>query len=179
MRFIVFDVETPNRRNDRMSAIGISVVENSRITESFFSLIDPEQPFDRFNTWLTGIDEETVRGAPVFAELWPRIEPVMSSGILVAHNASFDMRVLRCCLRSYDITWKPAVRGLCTVIMGRRMLPGQSHKLDELCRYYGIGLDHHHADSDSRACAEILLRYLAAGADPESFVRWYQMAGPR
>ena len=41
-RFIVFDTETPNHRNDRMSAIGITVVEHGQITEEFYSLVNPE-----------------------------------------------------------------------------------------------------------------------------------------
>ena len=97
-RFVVFDVETPNRYNNRISAIGISVVENGRIVQDYFSLVDPEQPFDWFNSMLTGINEETVFDAPAFPEVWEQIEPIMSSGILVAHNASFDMGVLRKCL---------------------------------------------------------------------------------
>lgn len=174
-RYIVFDVETPNRYNNRMSAIGISVIENGVITREFYSLVNPEQTFDAFNTVLTGISEESVADAPTFAQLWPEIEPMMSGGILVAHNASFDIGVLKKCLLAYDIPWKPTVRGLCTVIMGRRLLPGISHKLNELCAYYGIGLNHHRADSDSHACAEILLRYLSAGAEPEMFIRSYRM----
>ena len=59
--------------------------------------------------------------------------------------------------------------------MGRRLLPGIGHKLNELCDYYGICLDHHRADSDSRACAEILLRYMAGGASPEKYIRTYRM----
>lgn len=174
-RYIVFDVETPNRYNNRMSAIGISVVENGRIGDEFYSLVDPEQPFDRFNTKLTGINEETVFDAPAFPELWERIEPVMSSGILVAHNAGFDLGVLRRCLSGYEIEWKPSVKGLCTVVMGRKLIPGISHRLNDMCDYYGICLNHHHADSDSRACAEILLRYMESGADPEKFIRTYKM----
>ena len=127
-RYIAFDVETPNRFNSRMSAIGIAVVEDGRIVDSFYSLVDPEQPFDWFNTQLTGIDSEAVAGAPTFSELWPRIEPVMSSGVLVAHNASFDMGVLKKCLRDYGIPWRPRVKGLCTVLMGRRLMPGVSHR---------------------------------------------------
>ena len=175
MRFIAFDVETPNRYNDRMSAIGISVIENGQIADSFYSLVDPETFFDYFNTRLTGISRETVAGAPTFPELWPRIEPLLSSGILVAHNASFDMGVLRKCLKGYGIGWRPEVKGLCTVLMGRRVLPGVSHKLDSLCEHYGICLDHHRADSDSRACAEILLRYMEKGAEPEAFIRTYYL----
>ena len=174
-RFIAFDVETPNRYNNRMSAIGIAVVEDGRIVEEFFSLVDPEQPFDWFNTQLTGIDSEAVQGAPTFGELWPRIEPILSSGVLVAHNAPFDMGVLKKCLRGYGIEWRAQVEGLCTVLMGRRLLPGVSHRLNDLCAYYGIGLDHHRADSDSQACARILIRYLESGADPMRFVRYYSM----
>ena len=170
-RYIAFDVETPNRLNHRMSAIGITAVEDGAIREEFYSLVDPETDFEPFNTWLTGISEESVRGAPRFPELWPRIEPLLDSGILVAHNAGFDLSVLRRCLRDYDLVWKKSAEYLCTVQMGRRLLPGQSHKLDALCEYYGIALDHHHAGSDSRACAQILLRYLAAGAEPERFLK--------
>ena len=175
MRYIAFDVETPNRYNNRMSAIGITVVEDGKIADSFFSYVDPEQPFDWFNTQLTGISAETVADAPMFPSLWDEIEPIMSSGILVAHNASFDMGVLRKCLCWYGIEWQDRVAGICTVRMGRALKPGISHKLDDLCRYYGLCLDHHHADSDSRACAEVLLRYMAEGADPAQFIRTYAM----
>ena len=170
-RFVVFDVETPNRYNNRMSAIGIDVIEDGVIVNEYYSLVDPEQPFDYFNTRLTGIDEETVVGAPTFPELWIEIEPLMSSGLLVAHNAVFDMNVLKNCLRDYNIIWKPYVRYTCTVQLGRRLYPNVSHKLNDVCDRYGICLNHHQANSDSRACAEILLRYLQSGADVRQYIR--------
>ena len=170
-RFIVFDVETPNRYNNRMSAIGIDVIEDGVIVNEYYSLVDPEQPFDYFNTRLTGIGEETVIGAPTFPELWVEIEPLMSSGLLVAHNAVFDMNVLKNCLRDYNIIWKPYVRYTCTVQLGRRLYPNVSHKLNDVCDRYGICLNHHQASSDSRACAEILLRYLQSGADVRQYIR--------
>ncbi len=170
-RFTVFDVETPNRMSNRMSAIGITVIEDGAITDEFYSLVNPETHFDYFNTQLTGISEETVWDAPTFPEVWTQIEPLMSNGLLVAHNAVFDMNVLKRCLHDYEIEWKPYARYICTVQMGRRLLPGMSHKLNVLCDYYGICLDHHKADSDSHACAEILLRYLADGADVRQFIR--------
>ena len=175
MRFIVFDVETPNRANDRISAIGITVVEEGVITDSFFSLVDPETHFDYFNTKLTGISSQTVEGAPNFPELWKHIEPLMDTGVLTAHNAVFDMGVLKKCLQYYGIKWKSSVRYLCTVQAGRRLLPEISHKLNVMCDHYGISLEHHQADSDSRACAEILLRYIDSGADVSSFIRTYRL----
>ena len=173
-RFVVFDVETPNRANDRMSAIGITAVEDGAIVDEFYSLVDPETHFDFFNTKLTGINELAVRGAPSFPALWERIETLMSGGILVAHNAVFDLGVLKRCLHDYGIQWKQSVSYLCTVQMGRKLLRGMSHSLDVMCAHYGISLDHHHAASDSRACAEILLRYISGGADPNLFIKTYK-----
>ena len=95
----------------------------------------------------------------------------MSSGLLVAHNAVFDMNVLKNCLRDYNIIWKPYVRYTCTVQLGRRLQPGVSHKLNDVCDRYGICLNHHQANSDSRACAEILLHYLQSGADVRQYIR--------
>ena len=174
-RFIVFDVETPNHYNNRMSAIGITVIEDGVISEEYYSLVNPETHFDDFNVRLTGISEETVWDAPAFPELWEEIEPIMSSGLLVAHNAVFDIGVLKKCLGHYEIDWKPYVRYACTVQMGRRLLPGMKHNLNVLCDYYGIGLQHHHAASDSHACAEILLRYLEGGANIRQHIRTYKI----
>lgn len=99
----------------------------------------------------------------------------MDSGVLVAHNAIFDLCVLKKCLQAYDIPWRSEADYCCTVQIGRRLLPGISHKLNDLCTYYGIALDHHKADSDSRAAAEILLRYMEAGAEIEKFVKKYRL----
>lgn len=173
-RYIAFDVETPNRYNNRISAIGISVIEDGVITGSFFSYVNPEARFDYFNTQLTGIDKTTVANAPTFPELWKKIEPMMSSGILVAHNASFDMGVLKKCLTDYEISWKSTAKYCCTMQMGKKLLPGMPHRLNDLCDHYGLCLDHHKADSDSRACAEILLRYLKGGADEREYIRTYR-----
>ena len=171
MRYIVFDVETPNHLNNRMSAIGITVLEDGVITDSFFSYVNPETEFDYFNTQLTGIDENTVADAPTFPEVWKSISGLMGSGILVAHNAVFDLGVLKKCLQHYELEWKRSAPYCCTVVMGRRLLPDIRHNLDVMCEYYGIDLSHYKADSDARAAAEILRKYMEAGADIVSFVK--------
>lgn len=173
--YIVFDVETPNRYNNRMSAIGITKISDGVITDSLFSYVNPEVPFDSFNIELTGIDDFTVADAPTFSELWETIKPWMESGVLVAHNTVFDLSVLKACLTAYNITWKKSVRYLCTVQAGRKLLPYIKHNLNVMCNYYGIELDHHQADSDSRACAEILLRYITNGANEKQFIRTYRL----
>lgn len=172
MRYIAFDVETPNSRNDRMSAIGVAVVEDGAIVQELSTLVNPETYFNAFNVRLTGITPEAASKAPTFGELWPQLEPIFSSGILVAHNAPFDMRVLSKCLAAYGIKWKKTVGYACTVRMGRACLPElPNHKLDTLCNYLGIPLDHHKAGSDSRACAMLLLHYQREGLQIERFHR--------
>ena len=174
-RFVVFDVETPNRLNDRISAIGITVVEDGEIVDENCYLVDPETWFDSFNIRLTGIDEDAVRGEMNFPQLWEQIEPVMNSGILVAHNAPFDLSVLRRCLSDYGIFWKDKADYLCTVQMSRRMHPGMKHNLNVMCDYYGIELDHHNAGSDANACARILLRMIGEGAQTSQFLQKYDL----
>ncbi len=83
------------------------------------------------------------------------------------------MGVLKQCLSSYGITWKDRADYTCTVRIGRAVLPGKSHKLNDMCELYGITLDHHKADSDSHACAEILLRYMRDGVGIGGYVQTY------
>lgn len=179
-RYIVFDVETPNYANDRMSAIGVTVVENGAIVEELYSLVDPEVHFDGFNIRLTGITPELVNGAPTFPELWERIGPVMGSGTLVAHSAPFDLGVLAKCLDAYGIDWQPCAYYACTCVMGRECYPElENHKLNTLCSFLSIELDHHNAGSDSHACAELLLNYQRRGLKVEEYIRRYSFATRR
>ncbi len=179
-RYIAFDVETPNAANDRMSAIGVAVVEGGAVVEEFSTLVNPETYFNAFNVQLTGITPGMAAEAPTFPELWPILAPILESGLLTAHNAPFDMSVLSKCLRAYGIPWRPVVDYACTCRMGRRCFPElANHRLDTLCTYLDISLDHHRAGSDSRACGELLLRCLDHGADIERFRRHYDLLRAR
>ena len=175
-RYIAFDVETPNHRNDRMSAIGISVIEDGVIRAEFSSLIDPETYFDSFNIALTGITPGAAAAAPTFEELWPRIRPMMEDGILLAHNAPFDLSVLGKCLQAYGISWHRQVPYACTCRMARRCCPELvNHKLDTLCRHYEIPLQHHAAGSDSHACAQLFLSMGAGEKALDACLRSYDL----
>lgn len=176
-RWIVFDVETPNSANDRMSAIGLCVVEDGEIVKELYTLVNPETHFSWFNVNLTGITPEAVADKPTFPVLWTLLEPMMNSGTLVAHNAAFDMSVLAKCLRDYGISWKAQAPYVCTCTMGRACYPAlENHRLDTLCRHLGLPLDHHNAGSDSRACAGLLLDYISHGLPVERYLRRYDMA---
>ena len=173
-RYIAFDVETPNGANSRMSAIGIAAAENGEIVDEFYSLVNPETWFAPFNIRLTGITPEMAEDAPTFEELWPAVGPLLESGLLVAHNAPFDMGVLARCLRAYCVDWRDTAAYACTCQMGRRCYPElPNHRLDTLCGHRGIALDHHQASSDSRACAQLLLNYIDRGLDVRKFQKTF------
>lgn len=179
-RYIAFDVETPNSANDRISAIGVTVVERGAVVEQHDYLVNPETRFASFNVALTGITPEMVADKPAFPQLWQELEPIFDSGLLIAHNAPFDMSVLAKCLRDYGIRWRPSVPYACTCQMSRRLLPQlPNHKLNTLCDFLGLELDHHRAGSDSLACGEILLHHLHSGADLTPFIRTYDLIAIR
>ncbi len=174
--YIAFDVETPNSANDRMSAIGITLICGGKITDRFYTLIDPETYFSSFNSELTGIYAEDVKSAPTFPEVWAMIENAMSRGTLVAHNAPFDMSVLAKCLRDYAIKWKARVPYICTCTLSKRIFRDfPNHKLNTLCECLDIDLEHHNAGSDADACANLLLCCMDKDADLASAVREYDM----
>lgn len=176
-RYIVFDVETPNHINDRISSIGVVVVEGQSIVQEYYALVNPETHFDAFNIMLTGISPGDVADKPTFAEVWTKLAPIFSSGMLIAHNAPFDMSVLAKCLAAYQIEWQPYVYYACTCQMGRKCIPdAQNHKLNTLCALLQIPLEQHHcALDDAKACAALLIHYLKQGCNPTDYVRSYEI----
>lgn len=180
MRYIAFDVETPNYRNDRMSAIGVAVIEDGQIVRTLSTYVNPECEFSPFHMELTGITPEMVVDAPNFAQLWTLLEPILSDGILLAHNAPFDMGVLAKCLRAYGIVWRDTARYACTCRMARACFPQlPNHRLNTVSDYLQISLDHHQADSDTNACAEIFLACVRRGLSPARFYRTYDLREQR
>ena len=175
-KFVVFDVETPNGNNDRMSAIGVCIVENGKVIGDFNTLINPQTYFAHDNIALTGITPEMVEKAPAFPEVWKALAPVFESGVLVAHNASFDMGVLAKCLAAYKIPWKSEAEYACTVRMSRACFPeSPNHRLNTMCEHLNIDLVHHHAGSDSIACGKILIECIEKGVDLQKYIKKYDM----
>ena len=125
-RYFVFDVETPNGSNDRISSIGFVLIEDSQITETGEYLVNPEVRFRDKNIELTGITPNAVKDAPLFPEVWAKLAPLADSSILVAHNARFDLGVLEKTAAAYNMVL-PAVSYLCTMELAKNYLPFLSH----------------------------------------------------
>lgn len=134
-------------------------VENGVIVHEETRLIRPPRREFVF-TYIHGIRWEDVRTAPAFGELWPEIAPLFHGvPVLAAHNAPFDRGVLAGCCEAAGIT-PPRLPFLCTVQVARSVWQIRPTSLSNVCRRLEIPLNHHEAGSDSRACAEIVLKAL-------------------
>lgn len=174
-RIVAFDVETPNFNNDRICSIGISVIEDGKIISNINYLVNPECGFDYRNINIHGIRPEDVLSAPIFPEIWKIIRKDFLSSLLVAHNAVFDMGVLKKTLYYYGIE-ESLVYYVDTLRIARVMLKGTvNHKLPTLCCYYDIVLNHHDSGSDSNACAELLLNLIKDGAVLDDYIKEFRL----
>ena len=123
--------------------------------DQFISLVNPEKPIQPFVVKLTGINNAMLQSAPKFYEVAKRIIEITDGCILVAHNTSFDYRILRTEFRrlGYDFNAK----NLCTVELSKILLPEQpSHSLGKLVRALGIPMsDRHRASGDALATVKL------------------------
>jgi DNA polymerase III subunit epsilon len=165
--FVAIDFETANEKRDSACAIGVTVIQDGIITDSFSRLIRPKElRFSERNTAIHGISVKSVESARTLDEIWPEILPVIDNQFVFAHNAPFDMSVLRHSLASVAIP-VPPLSYFCSCKLARCVWPKLfSHTLSFLAPSFGIKLQHHEPESDSRACAEIVLKaMLEIGAE--------------
>ncbi|MGL5675717.1 MAG: exonuclease domain-containing protein [Cellulosilyticaceae bacterium] len=158
MNFVALDFETANEKRHSPCSLGLCVVENGEIIQEKYWLIRPKElRFSPMNIWIHGIREGDVVDALEWDQLWPEIAPFLEGRLVIAHNAAFDISVLRQTLSLYDMTF-PNFDYCCTMVMSKHFynyLPNA--KLNTVSRHLDFDFTHHHAMSDARACANILL----------------------
>jgi DNA polymerase III subunit epsilon len=159
MNFVTIDFETATAQRDSPCEIGLTFVENGQITDTKSWLIKPHYypHFDYFNVGIHGIYPEHVKNEPEFCDLWQEIKPLIEGRFLIAHNAGFDLSVLRKTLDTYRIPY-PTLHYSCSYIFAKKVWEGlPAYDLKTLCRVNSITLNHHRAAPDSRATAELAL----------------------
>lgn len=158
MLYTFFDVETPNRRNDRICSIGLVQTDaNGNRTRSDYVLINPESRFDDSSMSIHGISPIMVGSAPTFAQAWEtRIAPFLAGPLLSAHNATFDLAVLAKTMEAYKIEM-PSISYACTMMMAQQApISPRSYRLPDVCETLGISMGtHHNALDDAEACRGI------------------------
>jgi DNA polymerase-3 subunit epsilon len=156
--FTAVDVETPNRYSRSICSIGIVRVDGDGDPVRLHYLVNPCDEFDAANIAIHGIRPNDVENEPSLYDLWPKIEPYFTECLLVAHNALFDLPVIRKALLRENLSaenWKY----VCTLETSRKHIPKAafgSHRLNDLCAGLNIPLEHHHnALDDAVACANL------------------------
>jgi DNA polymerase III epsilon subunit family exonuclease len=162
--FVVVDVEATGAKTppNRLIELGAYRIRDGRIVEKFLSLVNPEIPIPRFVASLTGISNEMVKQAPVFAELAPRWLDFVSDSVLIAHNSNFDTNFLNHEISRVYPGHRMVNPHLCTVKLCRRVLPELlNHRLDTIADHFSIPIaSRHRAGCDALATAEIFIQLL-------------------
>ena len=159
--FAAIDFETANFERTSVCAVGIVVVRNGEMVDSFYSLIHPEPDYYRIEcSRVNGLSQADTEYAPVFPEVWKKIEPMIEGLPLVAHNKAFDETCLKAVFRMYQMDY-PDYLFYCTLVRSRRVWPEGRHNLDIIAKRCGYDLkSHHHALADAEACAAIAMKIL-------------------
>ena len=162
--FVVVDVEATGAKTppNRIIELGAYRISGGRIVDKFLTLVNPEIPIPRFVVALTGINNEMVKQAPVFAEVAPRWLEFVEEAVLIAHNAPFDTSFLNHEISRVYPGHRMINAHLCTVKLSRHTFPGLSnYRLDTVAEHFSIPIYHRHrAGSDALATAEVFLHLL-------------------
>ena len=156
--FLAIDFETANEKRGSACAIGVALVRDGQVLDEGSTLINPETYFNPYCTAVNGIHEGDVQTAPTLPELWPELSALLEGQTVVAHNAGFDISVLRNTAARYALSGGPSFDLLCTYRMSKATwhhLP--SYSLGYIAPALGITFNHHEAGDDARACSLVAL----------------------
>lgn len=160
MKIAAIDFETANRSMASVCSVGVSTLDEGVLEEeAFYSLIAPAENvnrFDPFNISIHHITPDMVETAPSWTQLYPDLMDALDGGLVCAHNANFDMTCMKqTCLNTGRPV--PALQYFDTVELSRHVFPQMPHhRLDDMCSYLNIQLNHHNAGSDALGCLMIV-----------------------
>lgn len=162
--YVVVDVEATGAKlpPNRIIELGAYRISGGKIVDSFLTLVNPEIAIPRFVMTLTGISNEMVKEAPLFADVAPRWLEFVNDAVLIAHNAPFDTNFLNHEISRVYPGHRMINAHLCTVTLTRHVIPGlTNYRLDTIADHFSIPiLARHRAGSDALATAEIFLHLL-------------------
>lgn len=161
MEYVALDFETANGMAGGACALGmVRFDEDGRELDSWYSLLCPRTRwFDPRMSRVHGLSSASCLAAPTFPERWEEISSFIAGDLVCAHNAAFDMGVLRSELASYGLSSVP-IDYVCTCSLARRIWRGlPSYRLSALVAYLDLA-DYraHHALEDAEACGRLFHR---------------------
>ncbi|MFZ0370033.1 MAG: exonuclease domain-containing protein [Halobacillus sp.] len=159
MNFVALDFETANSSRGSVCSIGLVEYENDEVKHEYYRLVKPKKNyFSSKNVSIHGITRDDVADAYEFDILWKNeIQPMVEGKFLVAHNAQFDMGVLRAVLDQYLLPY-PLLAYNCTLNISKKTWELPRYNLKSVSDHIGFRFNHHHALEDAQAAAHILLK---------------------
>ena len=165
--YAILDIETTGGKfnEEGITEIAIYKFDGHEVIDQFISLVNPEKEIQPFVVQLTGINNKMLRNAPKFHEVAKRIIEITENCIIVAHNSSFDYRILGTEYNRLGYDFKRDT--LCTVELSRKLIPDQpSYSLGKLCKSLGIPMsDRHRASGDALATIQLFKLLLDKDVD--------------
>lgn len=166
--YVAIDFETANTYANSACSVGLVRFIDGQEVASLYSLICPAKMYfiPEWTEEIHHISYDDVRNKPQFPEAWntlvaPFLEQVPGLP-LVAHNAGFDMNVIRSCMDYYGMP-VPQLYYFDSLKVAQRTWPElECHRLTYLGEKFLIQYDAHNALDDSRTCGKIV--WLAAKA---------------
>lgn len=157
--WVAIDFETANEHRGSPCAVGMVAVEDGQAVQTYTSYIQPPPPVSYFSPFcvsIHGITPDKVVGAPGWTEALEAIVRFADGRPLVAHNAAFDLGVIRDACNQVGLDW-PELRYACTLVIARRTWPLLSYSLPWVTEAAGFQLSgHHDAGADALAAAHVL-----------------------
>ena len=157
--WVTIDFETANWSRGSACSVGMALVKEREIADRFTTYIQPPDGggFHPYNTSLHGITAEMVRDAPEWPQALAQIMGFAGGRPMVAHNAAFDMGVMRAACTASSLLW-PELRYACTLMIARLTWRLLSYRLPFVAEAAGIPMGQHHdAQADADTASEILL----------------------
>ena len=155
--YVVFDFETTGLNpfdGDRIIEMSAVRVTDDEVSDTFSTLVNPEQPISPEATMVNGITDDMVADAPCMKEALTDFIDFIGDDILVGHNIrSFDMNFLKmeCMLQFGGLV--PTNDYVDTLLLAKRCMPEMAHKnLTVLAEHFGISPEGAH-----RALADCLM----------------------
>ena len=157
MRILIYDVETAQTKNiGSICSVGWILLDNDNIIDEGYSLINPHCSFSITNTKIHGITAEDVKGAPCFADYWEStLKPLMTSSLVVAHSANFDLSATEQALFKANIP-DPGIDYLDSLPVLRAIVSSPSYKLVDLAALTNYQYNAHNASEDTHALLHVL-----------------------
>ncbi|WP_125609959.1 exonuclease domain-containing protein [Specibacter cremeus] len=158
--FTAIDFETANGFRGSPCSVGLTKIRDGAVVDEAYWLMRPPAGHDHFdprNVAIHGITAAAVRVAPRFGDVFGAMRDFIGADALVAHNAAFDLGVIRSALEVSGLPG-PGFDYACTVVLSRKSYSLPSYSLPFVAEAAGVPLvNHHDATEDARACAGILV----------------------